>query len=262
MSKRKKRQKSAAITNTLPAPAPKRPTSAAITTPPPTPRPAAPGLVARLALFGLAVAVLLLAGGLYARQEKIWPFRSESTERDVPLWDFSGGPPRGTRNKAALRPRSLFDALMQGRSPAPAVRWKPEPWEPATKEDRLVDRFVRLHKDKLADAVKLLSPLPASDRPLDDAQFDALATDYFLRSPQLKIVDVWKGDLGADGTPRPAKGRYILVTKGNVSSPPLRLRNAAGGDSPSQLNMTSPDLVIEVKEGAIRGLRAESHKAP
>jgi hypothetical protein len=140
--------------------------------------------------------------------------------------------------------------------------WKPDEWQPVTDEDKVIDRFVRLRKANDPDALKLLRPLPPEDQPINDADFESVAANYFLRSPQLRIIDVWKGEPGSDGKPRPAPGRYILVTKGSVSTPVLRIRNAGGGDSPSQMHMSHPDLVVEVKDGVIRPLRTEMHRAP
>jgi hypothetical protein len=178
----------------------------------------------------LLLTALAAAWMAYANYNHTWPFAAQS------------GPQK--KKRAAEKP------------------WQPEPWQPVTAEDGLIDRFVRLRKAGDPAALALLRPLPAEDQPIDDADFDARATDHFLRSDKLEIIDIWKGDPGSDGKPRPSPGRYILVTRGTVATPLIRVRNATGGDSPSQLNMVNPDLVVEVKDGVIRGLRAELHKVP
>ena len=56
---------------------------------------------------------------------------------------------------------------------------------------------------------------------------------------------------------RAVPGRYTITTKGSLSSPKLNIRTEAGIDRGVQVHLSSPDLVVEVREGKIYGLRAE-----
>ena len=217
----------AAVTRALP-------TTAVTATPaaprPGVARPASSGLAGRLALFALSVLALTAAWLAWASYSGTWPFASAS------------GP---IRKKRAVE------------------RWQAPQWQPMTAEDQLIDRFVRLRQARDPAALKHLAALTAEDQPIDDAEFEPWAAGFFLRSDKLQILEIWKGEPDKDGKPSPHPRRYILVTKGSVSTPLLRIRNPGGGDSPSQLNMHNPDLVVEVREdGVIRGLRTEMHRAP
>jgi hypothetical protein len=213
--------------------------------------PASTGMKGWLVTLGLIL--LALAG--------IWFFHRDS-DRGGPL----GGRRQGRLDGQVQRenkPRSLDDllqlALASGKGKPD--NWKPEAWKPVKPEDLVVDRFVALHKKGDPAAMKLLAGLPADDAVINEVDFERRATDHFLRNPGLKIVDIWKGDLGPDGKPRPAPGRFILVTKGSVSSPVFQVKDA-GLVSPRQNNVHNPDLVVDVRAGVIHGVRAEMHKAP
>jgi hypothetical protein len=152
---------------------------------------------------------------------------------------------------------------------APSVRkrtasrsWKPETWAPVSDADRVVDRFLTLRKAGEKSALDLLGPAPAfDDEPVDRKTAEARWTDFFLRS-DLHFRDIWRGEPDGQGGQRPTPQRYTIVTKGNASTPKLAIQTNRGVEVPSQLMMTDPDLVVDVRDGKIQGLRAELHLGP
>ena len=111
-------------------------------------------------------------------------------------------------------------------------------------------------------AKDLLGPAPVfNDVPVSEAEADARQAEFYLRRPELKILAIYPGEPDAQGKRKATPNRYTLVTKVSGSTPPLRIRNARGEvESPSQLFIINPDLVIEVRDGKIHALRAELHR--
>ena len=100
--------------------------------------------------------------------------------------------------------------------------------------------------DPAADA--LLAPLPPQpEAPISQEEAARFQAACFLRQ-DISILFVH----------RDAKGRLVLVTKGSVSAPTLEVRTARGVDR-VQRTMVNPDLIVEVRDGKIHGLRAEMH---
>jgi hypothetical protein len=140
--------------------------------------------------------------------------------------------------------------------------WKPQPWKPLTEEERIIDRFFTLHENGDKAALEQLCPAPVfDDEPVSEKTAEARQTDFFLRS-DLRFRDLWRGEPDGKGGQRDVPGRFTIVTKGSASAPKLRIRTERGVDPPSQLMMSSPDLVVEVRKGKIYGLRAELHMGP
>jgi hypothetical protein len=267
MSKRKRRARANAITT---APAPRGGNTAITSSRPPAavaPPSAWSSLTGRLVLFAV-VAVGVLAVWFFYRDGK-----GDGSSADLDKWARlrmhgpwsrdrgSGDRQRQPQEGKQLTVDELWRKVLSGKL-GKRDNWKPEPWKPVKPDDQTIDRFVKLHQKGDPAAHKMLAALPAGDRALSEAEAERVATDHFLRHSSLRIVDIWKGDPGPDGKPRPAPGRYILVTEGTVSSPVLRVKDASGRESPSQINLSNPDLVVEVARDGIRGIRSEMHKAP
>jgi hypothetical protein len=135
--------------------------------------------------------------------------------------------------------------------------WEMEPWQPRTDEDRIIDRFVTLHKAGDKSALDLLGPAPVfDDEPVSETTAERRQTDFFLRS-NLRFRDIWRGEPDGNGSRRAVPGRYTIGTKGSVSSPKLNIRTKRGIDPRVQAHASSSDLVVEVREGKIYGLRFE-----
>jgi hypothetical protein len=124
------------------------------------------------------------------------------------------------------------------------------PAQELTEEKLLCDRFARLHNagDPAADA--LLGRLPAvPDTPVTSEEINRLQADYFLREPlEIRQVEPERG----------SAGRFVFVTRGNVAAPILPERTPTGVER-SQRTMSNPDVVVEVRDGKIYGVRAELH---
>jgi hypothetical protein len=131
-------------------------------------------------------------------------------------------------------------------APAPE---RPAPAEQSvTEAERVIDRFVRLTNAGDPAAADLLGPAPAVPKgPVSPGEVGRLQTDYFLREP-VRVVSA---------LPSPG-GRFVLVVQGNVAAPTLEVRTPTGVER-SQRTMTNPDLVVEVRDGKIHGVRAELH---
>jgi hypothetical protein len=135
-------------------------------------------------------------------------------------------------------------------------------WKPAGDEDRVIDRFARLVNARDAKAADLLGEEPVFDeRPVSEEVADARQTDFYLRSEELKVLAIRRGEPDREGRMKEAAGRYTLVTRVQGSTPPLRVRNDKGEvESPSRLFMINPDLLVEVVDGKVRGVRPELHR--
>jgi hypothetical protein len=94
----------------------------------------------------------------------------------------------------------------------------------------------------------LLAPLPIPpEKPISQEEAARFQADCFLHQ-DIRILAVR----------RDMNGPLVLDTKGNVSAPPLEVRIARGVDR-VQRTMVNPDLIVEVRDGKIHGLRAEMH---
>ncbi len=126
-----------------------------------------------------------------------------------------------------------------------------------TDEQRLCDRFAQLHNAGDPAAAALLGRVPAvPEEPVSAAEVHRLQADWFLREP-IEILRV-EPERPAQDTQAP---RFVLVTKGNVAAPAVQERTPSGVER-SQRTMTNPDLVVEVRDGKIYGVRPELHVGP
>lgn len=133
--------------------------------------------------------------------------------------------------------------------------------KPADPVDGVLDRFRTQINASDRKALDLLGPEPVFDtRPVSEQEADARTADFYLRQPDLKIVGIRRGDPKVREKKGMAGNRYTLVTRVQGSTPPLSVRNDKGVvESPSRLFMINPDLVVEVKDGKIHGIRPELH---
>jgi hypothetical protein len=159
----------------------------------------------------------------------------------------------------------LFTFLMPTGSalaPAPRRPALPEPWKVRSAEDRVIDEFVRRHRDGDPKAVDLLGTAPVfGDEMVSEAEAERRETDHFLRS-SLEIVDIWRGEPTGQGPQKPVPGLYTLVARGGVFAPALQVDYGDGKPSPRQRTMHNPDLIVEVRDGKVRGVRSDVHTGP
>jgi hypothetical protein len=132
-----------------------------------------------------------------------------------------------------------------------------EPSQAVTDEEVLCDRFAHLHNAGDPAAEALLGRVPVvPDAPATSEEASRLQADFFLRAP-IEILQV----APERGRPVSPTGRFVFVTKGNVAAPTLQERTSTGVER-SQRTMSNPDLVVEVRDGKIYGVRAELHVGP
>jgi hypothetical protein len=112
-------------------------------------------------------------------------------------------------------------------------------------------RFAALNNAHDPGADRLLGPaLRAPQQAIDPEEADHINADTFLRG-ELLVVDVRPDDSDRDHR------RFILVTKGVATGPPLRVRSGETVDRIQQM-VTNPEVVVEVRDGKIHPLRAQS----
>lgn len=137
-----------------------------------------------------------------------------------------------------------------------------EGWEPVTDQDEIVQRFVQWHNTGDPRARELLGRTPSvPEEPITPEEADRLQTDFFLRNPG-KIVDVWRREHLGGGQWRPLPGnQYLLVVEGGFASPRIPVRED-GHVHRGQRVLKNPDLIVEVRDGKLYGVRAQIHLDP
>jgi hypothetical protein len=136
--------------------------------------------------------------------------------------------------------------------PLKAARRQVPRWEPVTPEDHLVDQFMHLKnaKDERAhDLLAQLPPVPEETVAVSPDEAQRIQTAYFLRDT-LEIVTIERV------TKSSKVPTYRLTTEGTVASPRLTVRVANGARS-EQRTMSNPDVLVEVRDGKIIGIRSE-----
>jgi hypothetical protein len=194
----------------------------------------------RLLIF--AGFVLLMAGGYavyLAYEEGYWPF----VEKPIRGKLLPGGWEDGQRKSATWK-----EIEEQMRKRPPQKKWDLEKWSPVSDDDKLIDRFVKLHGAGDARAQDLLAP-QADKAPANDAEEERRDAGAFLRKDKVRIVDVWRGVPNGDRPPLAAAKRYVLVTRG-------------GGSLPSGYSLNNPLVVVEVQGQKIQPLRTEINQRP
>jgi hypothetical protein len=149
--------------------------------------------------------------------------------------------------------------------PAHELATPPIPWKVSSALDQVVEDFVRAKETEPAPD-KLLGPAPVfDDTPVSEEEAERRQAEYFLRSPDLKIVAIWRGEPDGKGKQRLVPRLYTLVTQGNVASPRLQVK-MNNKVSPTSRTMNNPDLVVRVVENqgqqVLQAVRAELHTGP
>ncbi|HWG44125.1 MAG TPA: hypothetical protein VN688_15210 [Gemmataceae bacterium] len=111
-------------------------------------------------------------------------------------------------------------------------------------EKQVVERFKTLKNagDPVAD--ELLAPLAAVPvEPISQEEADRFKVNCFLHQ-----------NIHIQSVRAVASNRFILATEGNLSTPPLQVRSAKGADRIQHI-LFNPDLIVEVRDGIIHGVR-------
>jgi hypothetical protein len=112
------------------------------------------------------------------------------------------------------------------------------------------EQFMALKNAGDPNANDLLGPAPSvPSAPVSEEEADRLDADYILHGP-LHILEVRRQDNG-DGPPR-----CLLVTEGAYTCPKVPIR---GGGEPASRHLGNPDLLVEVRDGKIYGVRVQLH---
>jgi hypothetical protein len=123
----------------------------------------------------------------------------------------------------------------------------------SAKPDPVCDQFMQLKNARDPAAAELLGPLPPVPAdPVTEEEADRLDAEFVLHSP-LQVVEV-RADTSASADGKAA--HCVLVVKGTFTCRPLRVVGAHGL---SQRYLVNPDLIVEVRDGKIYGLRAQLH---
>jgi hypothetical protein len=120
-------------------------------------------------------------------------------------------------------------------------------------EARVCRRFMDLKNAGDAQADGLLGPPPTVPAAaVVPAEADRIDAELMLRQP-LHIREV-----GRDAA-APAAGRFVLVVDGAVASERVVVETPTGPET-RQRAMWSPDLVVEVRDGKLHGVRPQLHE--
>jgi hypothetical protein len=143
-------------------------------------------------------------------------------------------------------------ALVIGCAPAPTARV-------VSAEEELCNRFAKMKNAGDAAAVALLGPAPTlPSEPVTPDEAQRLQTEFFLRGTyQVTQVSPWTPPPGCADTPT----RFILVTQGSMSADTIPIQTATGVERANRV-VTHPDLLVEVRDGKIFGVRTDLHKDP
>jgi hypothetical protein len=148
-------------------------------------------------------------------------------------------------------------AFAPGCVPGPPTLPLTPPVTPRTlteEEEKVCREFIRLKNAKDSAANELLGPAPmVSDEPVSPEEAQRLLTDCFLRG-DYEITDLWSPNATAGSASPPV----ILVTKGDPKVMRLRIRTPTGVDVVDR-SILNPDLMVEVRDGKIYGIRSEVH---
>jgi len=115
----------------------------------------------------------------------------------------------------------------------------------------LCRRFARLKQAHDPGAGDLLGPArSAPPEPITPEEAERIDADTFLRRDDLQILSVRPATSAGDA------GRFILVTKGSATGELLHVRSGDKVDDFRRVTY-SPDIVVEVRDGKIVGVRPQ-----
>jgi hypothetical protein len=124
----------------------------------------------------------------------------------------------------------------------------------AAKPDPLCERFAQLKNAGDPQAEELLGPLPPVPAdPISDDEADRLDAEFLLHA-KLQILGVWP-EPGPAGQGQPPRCRLAL--NGSYACRPLLID---GSPRPSQRVLVNPDLIVEVRDGKVCGVRVQLHR--
>jgi hypothetical protein len=121
--------------------------------------------------------------------------------------------------------------------------------DPVHAQPRSVGRhFMELKNAGDPRADDLLGPAPViPDEPVSEAEADRLDAEVLLHG-RLQIKDV-----------RAEDGSHLaLAAQGSYSARPLQVQTASGVER-SQRVLTNPDIIVEVRDGKLYGVRLQLH---
>jgi hypothetical protein len=124
-----------------------------------------------------------------------------------------------------------------------------------TSDQQLCDEFVRLKNDGDARANDLLGPAPVvPTEPVGEAEADRLDAEIILRRP-FRVREARPLP-----TPSGKSRRFVLWLNGGVASETYPVRTADGKLETGQRFLNNPDVIVEVRDGKIRGVKAQLHE--
>jgi hypothetical protein len=116
-------------------------------------------------------------------------------------------------------------------------------------------KFMRLKNAGDPAANDLLAGKPdVPEEPVSPEEAEQLDAAFMLRD-DFTIAEVRRADGDADGS------RFVLVIKGGVGSERFSVQTLDGPESRYRA-IGNPDILVEVKDGRIHGLKAQIHHDP
>ena len=121
----------------------------------------------------------------------------------------------------------------------------------------LCRQFMELKNAGDPTANNLLTPKPVTpEKPLSPEETERLLDGQLLLRENFRIKEVHP-EKSDDSASRP---RFILVVDGGISCE--RMVMTPDGPRSQCRSLGNPDIVVEVRDGKIRGLRAQLHRDP
>jgi hypothetical protein len=136
--------------------------------------------------------------------------------------------------------------------PTAAAEVPAPPFRPDPEQERLCRRFMELKNQNDPAAGELLGPAPVVPiEPVSSEEVRRLDAEIFLRR-NCKVVSVRPGS---------QPGQFLIALQGSVDSERIPF-NGPNGPDVSFRSVYNPDVVVEVREGKIHGVRAQLHEDP
>jgi hypothetical protein len=152
-----------------------------------------------------------------------------------------------------------LSAVILGVTTVGVVAWVLAGGREPSAEEKVCLAFARLKNGEDSRALDMLGSTPVipSD-PVNPEEAERLQTEFFLRG-NYQVTEVRPRTPLAEGADTPP--RFILVTQGSMSSDPIQIKTATGVEKVNRV-VTHPDLLVEVRDGKIFGVRTDLHKDP